>query len=190
MGNDPFVRRRLLEVALVLAVVALAMQVLVQPSEPPRPAPWTGPGNPLGPNYTFGLEAGADLTEGAPGPLMDMVVRVTDGRGNPVKGAHVEVWHADPSGQYSRAPSRRCRGRLATDGEGLAVFRTLEPGVGAEGHAHVHARVTHPDFEELVASADMPEEGHVDSRRSSMHVEMDTSGAVPRLMLGAILRHR
>ena len=52
--------------------------------------------------------------------------RVTDGGGDPVPDALLEIWQADPSGAYPDG-SRPFRGfgRAATDGAGRYWFETL-----------------------------------------------------------------
>lgn len=101
----------------------------------PRPTP----SQTVGPFFRpalIGGPIGADLVpRGTPGALSVEGV-VLDGAGHPVGDALVELWQADPSGQYrsgadTRAPSVppfSGFGRAATDDEGLFQFVTVKPG--------------------------------------------------------------
>lgn len=70
--------------------------------------------------------------------------RVTDGAGAPVTDAMVEIWHADPKGQYPdpEGPPGAFQGygRCATDRDGRFRFVTLRPGpVPIGGRARANA---------------------------------------------------
>jgi protocatechuate 3,4-dioxygenase, alpha subunit len=63
--------------------------------------------------------------------------RVLDGDANPVSDALVEIWQADPRGQYPRSgheegkpanPEFAGFGRVATDKDGTFCFTTVKPG--------------------------------------------------------------
>ena len=67
-----------------------------------------------------------------PGERVVLTGRVLDGAGAPVTDAMVEIWHADPKGEYpdpdGPAEEFQGYGRCATDGEGRYRFATLKPG--------------------------------------------------------------
>ena len=67
----------------------------------------------------------ADLTRfGAVGPAVTVTGTITDGDGNPVTDAAVELWQADPpAGEHFPA-----FGRSRTDEAGRFHFKTLRPG--------------------------------------------------------------
>jgi protocatechuate 3,4-dioxygenase, alpha subunit len=75
------------------------------------------------------------VTEDTPGELR-ICGRVTDGAGDPVPDALVEVWQADADGRFDhpddpRGPVRsvcRCFGRCPTDIAGEYWFCTVKPG--------------------------------------------------------------
>lgn len=76
-----------------------------------------------------------------PGERITLTGRVTDGAGDPVRDAMVEIWHADPKGEYPdpEGPPGEFQGygRCATDKEGTFRFTTLKPGpVPAGGQAN------------------------------------------------------
>jgi protocatechuate 3,4-dioxygenase alpha subunit len=71
---------------------------------------------------------------GMPGARITLTGRVTDGAGEPVTDAMIEIWHADPAGSYE--PPFQGYGRCATDQEGRFRFVTLKPGpVPGRGNA-------------------------------------------------------
>jgi protocatechuate 3,4-dioxygenase alpha subunit len=79
-----------------------------------------------------------------PGERIILTGRVTDGSGSPVTDAMVEIWHADPRGEYPdpEGPPNEFQGygRCATDKNGSFRFVTLKPGpVPAGAHARANA---------------------------------------------------
>ncbi|HVZ06419.1 protocatechuate 3,4-dioxygenase subunit alpha [Rhodopila sp.] len=67
----------------------------------------------------------ADLLRfGASGPAITVTGRITDGAGQPVTDAAVEIWQASPPVSDSFPAYGRCR----TDADGRFSFRTLKPG--------------------------------------------------------------
>lgn len=57
--------------------------------------------------------------------------QITDGDGQPVTDALVEIWQADAAGHYGH-PDFLGFGRLPTDTEGRFQFRTIKPGPVAD----------------------------------------------------------
>ncbi|MFJ8011376.1 intradiol ring-cleavage dioxygenase [Streptomyces sp. NPDC096339] len=99
-----------------------------------------------GPYYMNLDRVRSDITEGRGGvPLrLDLtVVRVSEGC-RPLEGAGFDVWHADPSGDYSTGKATFLRGTQVTDRAGRCVFRTIVPGWYAGLAPHIHFKV-HPD---------------------------------------------
>jgi protocatechuate 3,4-dioxygenase beta subunit len=76
---------------------------------------------------------GTDLAPGAPGDRLIVDVQVTDTAGQPIRGAEVDVWHADGDGLYdSQQPgytldTPAMRARFAAGDDGRATFRTIVP---------------------------------------------------------------
>lgn len=72
------------------------------------------------------------LAEAPPGERITLSGRITDGAGNLVTDAMVEIWHADPAGNYPEegeaTPAFQGFGRCATDKQGCYRFTTLKPG--------------------------------------------------------------
>ena len=90
-----------------------------------------------GPYYLAREKLRRDITEGRPGvPLLLRLKVVNASTCRPIKGAAVDIWHADALGVYSGfgsgARSRTfMRGIQRTDGNGLARFRSV----------HIHVKV-------------------------------------------------
>ncbi len=78
--------------------------------------------------------------------------RVLDRRGDPVRGALVEIWQADNGGAYihSRSPitprdgTFQGYGRFLTGSKGEYLFRTIRPGLYPGRTRHVHIAITPP----------------------------------------------
>lgn len=73
---------------------------------------------------------------------------VTDLRGNPVRGAQVEIWQCDHAGHYhhpgdgGRAdPDFQGFGRVAVDSDGRYRFRTIRPVPYSGRTPHIHLKV-------------------------------------------------
>jgi protocatechuate 3,4-dioxygenase beta subunit len=102
-----------------------------------------------GPYYIAGEKVRRDIREGHPGTLLKLNLRVLNVAScSPIKGAAVDIWHADAAGNYSGfgagASSRTfLRGIQKTDANGLAVFTTIYPGwyMGRTVHMHVKVHV-------------------------------------------------
>jgi protocatechuate 3,4-dioxygenase beta subunit len=100
-----------------------------------------------GPYYISGEKLRRNITEGRPGTRLDLHLAVVDATTcRPIKGAVVDIWHADAAGTYSGfgagASSRTfMRGLQKTDGNGLAVFRTVYPGWYMGRTVHIHVKV-------------------------------------------------
>lgn len=100
-----------------------------------------------GPFYVPGEPERRDITEGRPGMPLRLELTTLDGAScEPLKGATIELWHADAAGEYSGvngASGSFMRGSQPTDAKGLATFETIYPGwyMGRAVHIHVKAHV-------------------------------------------------
>jgi hydroxyquinol 1,2-dioxygenase len=90
----------------------------------------------FGPFYREGgpeLPEGGNVAEGAEGGTPAIVTgRVLDMEGNPIAGAMLDVWQADPDGLYDSqrpeiADDLRMRGIFHSDAEGRYLIRTTRP---------------------------------------------------------------
>ena len=100
-----------------------------------------------GPYYIAGEKLRRDIRDGHPGTLLTLRLRVLNASTcAPIKGAAVDIWHADAAGNYSGfgadASSRTfMRGIQRTDKNGLALFTTVYPGWYQGRAVHIHVKV-------------------------------------------------
>jgi protocatechuate 3,4-dioxygenase beta subunit len=100
-----------------------------------------------GPYYIAGEKVRRDIREGHPGKLLTLRLRVLDVSAcSPIKGAAVDIWHADAAGVYSGfgtgASSRTfLRGIQKADASGVATFTTIYPGWYMGRTVHIHVKV-------------------------------------------------
>lgn len=99
------------------------------------------PSQTVGPYLHIGLDTeplhGRMYGPETPGERLVLRIRVTDGAGNPVPDALIELWQADAAGEYVDRPdhdnpdpghSFRGWGRRATNDDGWCEFETIRPG--------------------------------------------------------------
>jgi hypothetical protein len=98
-----------------------------------------------GPYYVADEAIRRDVTEGRPGtPLRLHLTVVSASSCKPLKGAAVDIWHADAGGVYSGVAGNHgtfLRGVQKTDDNGLAVFDTIYPGWYQGRAVHIHVKV-------------------------------------------------
>lgn len=100
-----------------------------------------------GPYYISGEKLRRNITEGRPGVPLLLRLKVVDASTcRPIKGAAVDIWHADALGVYSGfgVGSRNrtaMRGVQRTDRTGLARFRSVYPGWYRGRTVHIHVKV-------------------------------------------------
>ena len=100
-----------------------------------------------GPYYINGENLRRDIREGHPGSLLALRLTVLNASTcKPIKGAAVDIWHADAAGNYSGFGSDTSsrtflRGIQKTDKNGLALFTTIYPGWYRGRAVHIHLKV-------------------------------------------------
>ena len=100
-----------------------------------------------GPYYIVNERVRRNITEGRPGtPLLLHLAVVDASTCKPIKGAAVDVWHADALGNYSGFGSGSgsrtfMRGIQKTDASGIARLQTVYPGWYQGRTVHVHVKV-------------------------------------------------
>src|SRR5260221_3718704 len=100
-----------------------------------------------GPYYIAGEKVRRDIREGHPGTLLTLHLAVLHASTcQPIKGAAVDIWHADAAGNYSGfgagAASRTfMRGIQRTGANGVATFATVYPGWYQGRTVHIHVKV-------------------------------------------------
>jgi protocatechuate 3,4-dioxygenase beta subunit len=101
-----------------------------------------------------------DNTTPAVGQITYLSGRILGASGEPVRNAHMEIWHADDSGAYVHPSSigyaNRDRnfqgfGRFLTGSTGEYLFRTIKPGLYAGRTRHIHFKVKSSDMPEFTS---------------------------------------
>lgn len=99
-----------------------------------------------GPFYKAGAPVRSVLLEpGMAGTPLTLAGRVLDVHGQPLRGALLDLWHADNTGDYDNK-GFRLRGKLATDEQGRYTLRTIKPAPYGEPNdkrpAHIHVKAS------------------------------------------------
>jgi protocatechuate 3,4-dioxygenase beta subunit len=100
-----------------------------------------------GPYYIANEKLRRNITDGHPGaPLVLQLAVVNASTCRPIRGATVDIWHADAAGNYSgfgagSASRSFMRGIQKTDARGIATFRTIYPGWYQGRSVHIHVKV-------------------------------------------------
>lgn len=107
-----------------------------------------------GPFYFDAKLDRSDITEGKPGVPLALVLQIVEaGNCAPLKGARVDVWHADAIGYYSgergQGDARNVsttdqhflRGSQVTSDDGQVSFTTVYPGWYKGRTAHIHCKI-------------------------------------------------
>jgi protocatechuate 3,4-dioxygenase beta subunit len=132
-------RRALLSFATAATMLSIRPLIAVSPERTPTPE------NVLGPFYPMikSVESDADLTtirghkRAAEGQVVYLMGRVLDLRGEPVRGARIEIWQANTHGRYAHTmdpnsapldPNFQGYAKQTTDREGRYRFKTIKPG--------------------------------------------------------------
>lgn len=86
-----------------------------------------------------GKDPGAQMITGDPaGERMTLTLHLTDGAGDPVTDAMIEIWQPGPDGSFGPTDGFSHWGRQPTgSASGGAVFETLKPGGGNGQAPHV-----------------------------------------------------
>ena len=151
-------RRELLRMSAVLGVTSVVSTKFAFA----RAALHRTPGQILGPFYPVKpFDHNADLTRvpGRPGraegEILNVMGRVLNLKGEPVRNSKVEVWQANAHGRYTHPsdtnpapldPNFEGSATLTTDSEGRYRFKTIKPGAYPLGPntirpAHIHFEV-------------------------------------------------
>ena len=107
-----------------------------------------------GPYYPLASSIPLDKDTRANGVITYIAGRVLDASGNPVRGALVELWHADNGGNYiysgtaARNPAADANfqgfGQFLTGASGYYKFRTIKAGLYVGRTRHFHFGITFP----------------------------------------------
>ncbi len=99
-----------------------------------------------GPYYLPGEKVRRNITEGRPGTPLTLKLKVVNvSTCRAIKGAAVDIWHADAGGTYSGVQgsvgTTFMRGIQPTDAAGVAQFLTVYPGWYQGRTVHIHVKV-------------------------------------------------
>lgn len=100
-----------------------------------------------GPFYVANEPTRQNITEGIKGMPLILSFRVVDATTcKPTPGADVEIWHADPEGEYSAfdgaaKQTSYLRGHQIANAKGVAKFVTVFPGWYPGRAPHIHLKV-------------------------------------------------
>ena len=99
-----------------------------------------------GPFYKAGAPIRSVLLESSmKGTPLTISGRVLDTQGRPLRGALLDIWHADATGTYDNQ-SYHLRGRLYSDEDGRYTLRTIKPAAYGsptdKRPAHVHVKAS------------------------------------------------
>jgi protocatechuate 3,4-dioxygenase beta subunit len=155
--TDPRFTRRgsLVRVGGLLATAVGAAGLKIETSEGAGPAAVASgevtcvltPEQTEGPYYIANEALRRNITDGRPGTPMSLRAFVVNASTcKPIKGAAVDIWHADAGGVYSGFGSGAgnrtfMRGIQRTNAKGLALFRTVYPGWYQGRTVHIHVKV-------------------------------------------------
>jgi protocatechuate 3,4-dioxygenase beta subunit len=156
MTDRRFTRRgSLVRVGGLLATAVGAAGLKIETSEGAGPAAVASgavtcvltPEQTEGPYYIANEALRRNITDGRPGTPMSLRAFVVNASTcKPIKGAAVDIWHADAGGVYSGFGSGAgnrtfMRGIQRTNAKGLALFRTVYPGWYQGRTVHIHVKV-------------------------------------------------
>jgi catechol 1,2-dioxygenase len=145
---------------------------------------------------------GSIVRSDTPGPSLFINARVQDGRGRPIAGAEVDIWHCSPDGLYENQDPEQAdmnlRGKFTTDRDGCFWLRSVRmigypiPTDGVVGRllaaqkrhpyrpAHLHALIFKDDYKVLISQVYDPSDPNINS---------DAQFGVTPALMGNFVRH-
>ena len=146
---------------------------------------------------------GSIVRSPTPGAALFVDARVCDGKGAPIAGAEVDVWHSSPEGFYENQDERQAdmnlRGKFSTDAQGRFFFRSVKPAgypIPVDGPvgdliravrrphhyrpAHLHFLIYKPGFKTLISQIYVNDDERL---------ETDVQFGVTKALIGNYVRH-
>ena len=128
--------------ALVIATLLAALTTAIAPAQA---ATCTASASGTeGPYYLSGVPVRSTISETEKGIKTTLTFTVVDSACKAIKGATVDVWHANASGQYSGVDGNSgtyLRGSQVTNAKGQVTFTTIYPGWYPARTMHIHIKV-------------------------------------------------
>ncbi len=106
------------------------------------------------------------VVEGMEGDALTVQGLVLNTACQPIAGATLDVWQADPNGVYD-TKSFDLRGMVHTDADGRFRFKTLKPGAYGRGFVrtpHIHVRIHAEGLQTLTTQVYFPEEEELNAQ--------------------------
>ena len=97
-----------------------------------------------GPYYSTNTPVRSNIISSQVGTKTTFTISVVDTSCKPVKGARVDIWHANAAGKYSAVDGNSqnfLRGTQTTNAKGQVTFTTIYPGWYPGRTMHVHFKV-------------------------------------------------
>lgn len=97
-----------------------------------------------GPYYSTDTPVRTNIASGQAGTKAKFTITVVDSSCKAVKGAKVDIWHANASGKYSAVEGvagNFARGTQTTNAKGQVTFTTVYPGWYPGRTMHIHFKV-------------------------------------------------
>ena len=107
-----------------------------------------------GPYYSTDTPIRSQISPGEQGTKTKLTITVVDSSCKPVKGAKVDIWHANAEGKYSAVegvPGNFSRGSLITNAAGKVTFSTIYPGWYPGRTMHIHFKIWRGDSDVLTS---------------------------------------
>ena len=114
-----------------------------------------------GPYYSTDTPVRSNIAAGQAGTKTKFTITVVDSSCKPVKGAKVDIWHANASGKYSAVegvPGNFGRGTQVTNAAGKVTFTTIYPGWYSGRVTHIHAQIYVNNVLKLTTQIAFPED--------------------------------
>lgn len=97
-----------------------------------------------GPYYSTNTPVRSNIVSSQAGTKTTFTITVADTSCKPVKGARVDIWHANAAGKYSAVDGNTqnfLRGTQTTNAKGQVTFTTIYPGWYPGRTMHVHFKI-------------------------------------------------
>jgi hypothetical protein len=133
-----------------------------------------------------------NITDGRTGMPLRLRLKVLDASTcKPIKGANVELWHADAGGVYSGVQGNTksfLRGHQVSDSSGVVIFDTIYPGWYSGRTPHIHIKVPVGSgyvYTGQLFFADTISSRIYRTRRYRSHGQADTTNGADSIYAGA-----
>jgi protocatechuate 3,4-dioxygenase beta subunit len=130
-------------IAVVFIAFAFVLPIII-PIQAQAATCTATPSGTEGPYYLSGMPVRSNITETEAGIKTTLTFTVVDSKCKAVKGATVDVWHANMNGEYSGVDGNSgtyLRGSQVTNSKGVVTFTTIFPGWYPARTMHIHVMV-------------------------------------------------